>query len=104
MCHFCVYLLYDSLLEMLFITLIIYLHNPSSLILKPHISICAFIFFIQINQTVDEHIRLADMSTDNSWQLLAEDGDLRVYKQELIENNLVIDPIKAVHTIKVCTR
>ena len=39
---------------------------------------------------------------DELWQCIADQGDLKVYKRELEENGIVIDPVKAVCTVKVC--
>ena len=53
---------------------------------------------------MNDHIAHADMNAteiSKSWQLLAEEGDMRVYKRELEEDGMVVDPLKAVHSIKV---
>ena len=37
----------------------------------------------------------------SSWQLIAEEGEMKVFKRELEENGMVVDPVKAIHTVKV---
>ena len=37
----------------------------------------------------------------DTWQLIAEEGDMRVFKREQEEDGMIVDPIKAVHTVKV---
>ena len=36
----------------------------------------------------------------DTWQLVAEDGDMKVYKREMEEDGMVVDPLKAVITVK----
>ena len=37
---------------------------------------------------------------EGGWELFAEDGEMRMYKREEEINGLVVDPLKAVHTVK----
>ena len=58
---------------------------------------------------VHEHLLHADMKATEiakSWQLIAEEGEMKVFKRELEEGGLCVDPLKAVHSIQVhnCTR
>lgn len=39
-------------------------------------------------------------SGGGSWELFAEDGEMRLYKRELEIDGLVCDPLKAVHTVR----
>lgn len=39
----------------------------------------------------------------DTWQVIAEEGDLKVYKRELEVNGVVIDPLKASYVVKVTT-
>ena len=58
----------------------------------------------KVNRRVEEHITHADMTASdvaNSWQLIAEEGEMKVYKRELEENGMVVDPVKAIHTVRV---
>ena len=51
-----------------------------------------------------DHVIHADMTASDiisTWQLIAEDGEMKVYKRELEENGMVVDPLKAVHTVWV---
>ena len=53
---------------------------------------------------VGEHLAHADMRAAEiakTWQLIAEDGDMKVFKREVEEDGVCVDPLKAVHTIKV---
>jgi len=38
-----------------------------------------------------------------SWQLFAEDGDMRMYRREEEADGLVVDPLKACHVVKGVT-
>ena len=62
--------------------------------------------FVQINDVVNDHIdslsiTLSETEGDDptSWCLLVEEGDMRVYKRELEEDGMVVDPLKAVTSI-----
>jgi collagen type IV alpha-3-binding protein len=35
------------------------------------------------------------------WELFASDGEMKLYRREVEENGIVLDPLKAVHTVKV---
>lgn len=61
---------------------------------------------LQINKVVHDHIVNADMSASDvaeTWSLIAEEGEMRVYKQEHVDDNNVVDPVKAVHAVKGIT-
>lgn len=38
---------------------------------------------------------------EGGWFVFAEDGEMRMYKREVEEGGVVVDPLKAVHTVKV---
>jgi len=57
----------------------------------------------EIEKIVGDHLKY-DMEDDLSssvWELLCSDGEMKIYRRELEENGLVLDPLKAVHTVKV---
>ena len=37
----------------------------------------------------------------NEWDLIHQEGEMKVYRREVEENGIVIDPLKIFHTIKV---
>ena len=57
----------------------------------------------EIERIVQEHLKfdLVDDLNSNVWELLASDGEMRVFRRELEENGIVLDPLKAVHSVKV---
>ena len=59
--------------------------------------------FPQVNEIVDTHLRrlLTDPEDKDSWCCIVDQGDLKVFKRELEENGVPIDPMKAVCTVKV---
>jgi collagen type IV alpha-3-binding protein len=60
----------------------------------------------EVNRIVADHIRHADMTAADvadTWALIAEEGDMKVYKRELEEDGMIVDPLKAVHTVKGIT-
>ena len=59
---------------------------------------------LQINKIVNNHIHQLYEKTDSGkdvWECIAEDGELKVYKRELEQDGVVMDPLKAVHTVTV---
>jgi collagen type IV alpha-3-binding protein len=59
----------------------------------------------EIERIVQDHIKfdIIDDFNSNVWELLASDGEMKVYRRELEENGIVIDPLKAVHTVRGIT-
>jgi hypothetical protein len=58
----------------------------------------------EINECVMEHFRTADMTASDvaqTWTLVLEEGDLKVYKKETVEDGILIEPHKAVYTTTV---
>lgn len=57
----------------------------------------------EIEKIVQEHLKfdLVDDLNSNLWELLCSDGEMKVYRRELEENGIVLDPLKAVHSVKV---
>jgi len=59
-------------------------------------------FYEEINKIVNTHIhQLQEKSQSGKdlWECIAEDGELKVYKREIEQDGIVIDPLKAVHTV-----
>lgn len=60
----------------------------------------------QINEVVSSHLRrlLTEPAEEKGdWVCIVDQGDMKVFKRELEENGIPIDPMKAVCTVKVCT-
>ena len=65
-----------------------------------YLNVCLY----QVNTIVEGHLRrLLNEPEDekNAWQCIVDQGDLHIYKRELEENGVPIDPMKAVCTVKV---
>lgn len=56
-----------------------------------------------IEKVVGEHLEfdLIDDFNSNVWELLCSDGEMKVYRRELEENGIVLDPLKAVNKVSV---
>ncbi|KAK7492548.1 hypothetical protein BaRGS_00016214 [Batillaria attramentaria] len=60
----------------------------------------------KINEITTSHLRRllsANKAEEQEWQCIVDQGDLKVFKRELEENGIVIDPMKAVCTVKKIT-
>lgn len=59
----------------------------------------------EIEKIIQEHLKydLQDDLDSNVWELLCSDGEMKIFRRELEENGIVLDPLKAVHTVKGIT-
>ncbi|XP_041757163.1 ceramide transfer protein isoform X4 [Coregonus clupeaformis] len=62
-------------------------------------------FAKQVEDMVQNHMTysLQDMGGDANWQLVVEEGEMKVYRREVEENGIVLDPLKATHAVKGVT-
>uniref|UniRef100_A0A8D3DG14 Ceramide transfer protein n=1 Tax=Scophthalmus maximus TaxID=52904 RepID=A0A8D3DG14_SCOMX len=62
-------------------------------------------FSDQVEEMVQNHMTysLQDMGGDANWQLVIEEGEMKVYRREVEENGIVLDPLKATHSVKGVT-
>uniref|UniRef100_A0A8C1NVD3 Ceramide transfer protein n=1 Tax=Cyprinus carpio TaxID=7962 RepID=A0A8C1NVD3_CYPCA len=61
--------------------------------------------FGQVEEMVQNHMTysLQDVGGDANWQLVVEEGEMKVYRREVEENGIVLDPLKATHSVKGVT-
>ncbi|KAF7687314.1 hypothetical protein HF521_014542 [Silurus meridionalis] len=59
----------------------------------------------QVEEIIHSHMThsLQDVGGDANWQLVTEEGELKVYRREVEENGIVLDPLKATHAVKGVT-
>ncbi|XP_006626775.1 ceramide transfer protein isoform X2 [Lepisosteus oculatus] len=59
----------------------------------------------KVEDMVQNHITysLQDVGGDANWQLVVEEGEMKVYRREVEENGIVLDPLKATHAVKGVT-
>lgn len=52
---------------------------------------------------IDEHIKYASISVDGDsvWEVIHDEGDMKVLRREMEEDGMIVDPLKAVYTVKV---
>ncbi|XP_010742028.1 collagen type IV alpha-3-binding protein isoform X2 [Larimichthys crocea] len=62
-------------------------------------------FSVQVEEMVQNHMTysLQDVGGDANWQLVIEEGEMKVYRREVEENGIVLDPLKATHAVKGVT-
>ncbi|XP_056586540.1 ceramide transfer protein-like isoform X4 [Triplophysa dalaica] len=62
-------------------------------------------FSEKVEEMVRNHITysLQDVGGDANWQLVVEEGEMKVYRREVEENGIVLDPLKATHSVKGVT-
>uniref|UniRef100_A0A1A7XP27 Collagen, type IV, alpha 3 (Goodpasture antigen) binding protein a n=1 Tax=Iconisemion striatum TaxID=60296 RepID=A0A1A7XP27_9TELE len=62
-------------------------------------------FASKVEEMVQNHMTysLQDMGGDANWQLVIEEGEMKVYRREVEENGIVLDPLKATHAVKGVT-
>uniref|UniRef100_A0A665VT29 Ceramide transfer protein n=1 Tax=Echeneis naucrates TaxID=173247 RepID=A0A665VT29_ECHNA len=61
--------------------------------------------FCTVEEMVQNHMTysLQDVGGDANWQLVIEEGEMKVYRREVEENGIVLDPLKATHCVKGVT-
>uniref|UniRef100_A0A0P4WVJ1 Ceramide transfer protein n=1 Tax=Scylla olivacea TaxID=85551 RepID=A0A0P4WVJ1_SCYOL len=58
----------------------------------------------QIDKLTMEQLGYAQQGVEGGvWQLFAEEGEMKMYRRELEEGGLVVDPLKAVHQVRGAT-
>ncbi|XP_023199981.1 collagen type IV alpha-3-binding protein isoform X2 [Xiphophorus maculatus] len=62
-------------------------------------------FADKVEEMVQNHMiySLQDVGGDANWQLVIEEGEMKVYRREVEENGIVLDPLKATHAVKGVT-
>ncbi|TRZ01948.1 hypothetical protein DNTS_004036 [Danionella cerebrum] len=62
-------------------------------------------FSAEVEEMVQSHMTysLQDVGGDANWQLVVEEGEMKVYRREVEENGIVLDPLKATHCVKGVT-
>ena len=63
-------------------------------------------FSDELNERVRNHLvdSLKPPGADgDKWELFAEEGEMKVYRRELVQNGLICDPLKAIHSISGVT-
>ncbi|XP_048875031.1 ceramide transfer protein-like [Brienomyrus brachyistius] len=62
-------------------------------------------FAEKVEEMVQNHVTysLQDVGGDANWQLVVEEGEMKVYRREVEENGIVLDPLKATHSVKGVT-
>uniref|UniRef100_I3KE75 Ceramide transfer protein n=1 Tax=Oreochromis niloticus TaxID=8128 RepID=I3KE75_ORENI len=60
---------------------------------------------LAVEEMVQSHMTysLQDVGGDANWQLVIEEGEMKVYRREVEENGIVLDPLKATHSVKGVT-
>ncbi|XP_051924389.1 ceramide transfer protein-like isoform X2 [Hippocampus zosterae] len=68
-------------------------------------SISTHRFATKVEEMVQNHMTysLQDVGGDANWQLVIEEGEMKVYRREVEENGIVLDPLKATHAVKGVT-
>uniref|UniRef100_A0A671QVN4 Ceramide transfer protein n=1 Tax=Sinocyclocheilus anshuiensis TaxID=1608454 RepID=A0A671QVN4_9TELE len=75
----------------------------------PHMIVLVYntshLFCSQVEEMVQSHMNysLQDVGGDANWQLVVEEGDMKVYRREVEENGIVLDPFKATHAVRGVT-
>ncbi|XP_065837104.1 ceramide transfer protein-like [Oscarella lobularis] len=52
-----------------------------------------------VEERIQENLKFVYERVDQFWSLVHEDGDMKIYRRDLEEGGVVLDPLKAQHTI-----
>ncbi|KAJ8029896.1 Collagen type IV alpha-3-binding protein [Holothuria leucospilota] len=54
----------------------------------------------QCQEKIDENVKYAFTNIEKEWDLVHQEGELKVYKSEQEVDGIIVDPLKAIHTVK----
>ena len=57
--------------------------------------------FSQVGEKVSRYARYIFEPVDTNWSVVYEDGDMKVYRREMEEGGVVVDPLKSFYTATV---
>ncbi|UJR16210.1 hypothetical protein I4U23_003120 [Adineta vaga] len=57
----------------------------------------------EVERIVQEHLQYVREDVSHGWDLIHQEGEMKVYRREVEENGIVVDPLKCFHTIKGVT-
>uniref|UniRef100_A0A3Q4GL23 Ceramide transporter 1a n=1 Tax=Neolamprologus brichardi TaxID=32507 RepID=A0A3Q4GL23_NEOBR len=81
--------------------------EPSNTTLNPSVTLLTAVsmFSFMVEETVQNHMAysIQEEGGGANWQLVAEEGAMKVYRREVEENGIVLDPLKATHAVKGVT-
>ncbi|KAI4898335.1 hypothetical protein NFI96_024566 [Prochilodus magdalenae] len=79
--------------------------RPITLSPDVYCSISSHRYSTKVEEMVHSHMTysLQDVGGDANWQLITEEGEMKVYRREVEENGVVLDPLKATHAVKGVT-
>uniref|UniRef100_A0A8C7V8J1 Ceramide transfer protein n=1 Tax=Oncorhynchus mykiss TaxID=8022 RepID=A0A8C7V8J1_ONCMY len=82
-----------------------YNNNDTSSYYIEYICLILALCVCLVEEMVQNHMTysLQDMGGDANWQLVVEEGEMKVYRREVEENGIVLDPLKATHSVKGVT-
>eukprot|EP00118_Oscarella_pearsei_P003876 m.16096 g.16096 ORF g.16096 m.16096 type:complete len:618 (+) comp26734_c0_seq3:82-1935(+) len=52
-----------------------------------------------VEERIQDNLKFVYENVDQHWSIVHEDGDMKVYRRDLEEGGVVLDPLKAQHTI-----
>ncbi|CAF3787568.1 unnamed protein product [Rotaria magnacalcarata] len=56
-----------------------------------------------VERVVQEHLTYVREEISDGWDLIHQEGEMKVYRREVEENGIVVDPLKIFHSIKGVT-
>jgi collagen type IV alpha-3-binding protein len=56
---------------------------------------------VEVERIVQEHLQYVREDVSDGWDLIHQEGEMKVYRREVEENGIVLDPLKSFHTIQV---
>ena len=63
--------------------------------------ITAPLYVAQVSEKISQYARYVFEEVDNCWSVVHEDGEMKVYRRELEEGGVVVDPLKSFYTAGV---
>ena len=64
----------------------------------------AHCLLLQVSEKISQYARYLFEEVDNNWSVVHEDGDMKVYRREMEDGGVVVDPLKSFYTASVSVR
>jgi argonaute-like protein implicated in RNA metabolism and viral defense len=60
-----------------------------------------YCFVWQMSEKISQYARYLFEEVDNNWSVVYEDGEMKVYRREMEDGGVVVDPLKSFYTATV---
>ena len=75
--------------------------SPSCLLFRGLTVVTKFCLVGQMSEKISQYARYLFEEVDNNWTVVHEDGEMKVYRREMEDGGVVVDPLKSYYNATV---